>query len=34
VAGAKPGDKMKLEIYSNGSKKSVTATLGQRPNTG
>jgi S1-C subfamily serine protease len=34
VANAKPGDKMKLEIYSNGSKKSVTATLGQRPNTG
>ena len=34
VASAKPGDKMKLEIYSNGSKKFVTATLGQRPNTG
>ena len=30
VARHKPGDKMKLEIYRNGSKKSVTATLGQR----
>ncbi len=30
VAKAKPGDKMKLEIYRNGSKKTVTATLGQR----
>ncbi len=30
VARHKPGEKMKLEIYRNGSKKSVTATLGQR----
>jgi len=34
VANSKPGDKMKLELYRNGSKKSVTATLGQRPGTG
>ena len=34
VANSKPGDKMKLEIYRNGSKKTVTATLGQRPGTG
>ncbi len=30
IAKRKPGDKMKLEIYRNGSKKTVTATLGQR----
>jgi S1-C subfamily serine protease len=30
VSQAKPGDKMKLEIYRNGSKKTITATLGQR----
>ena len=30
VARQKPGDKMKLEIYRNGSKKTVTVTLGQR----
>jgi S1-C subfamily serine protease len=30
IANRKPGDKMKLEIYRNGSKKTVTATLGQR----
>ena len=30
VARHKPGEKMKLDIYRNGSKKSVTATLGQR----
>jgi putative serine protease PepD len=34
VSQRKPGDKMKLEIYSNGKKKSVTVTLGQRPGTG
>ena len=30
VAQSKPGDKMKLEIYRNGAKKTITATLGQR----
>jgi S1-C subfamily serine protease len=30
VSQSKPGDKMKLEIYRNGSKKTITATLGQR----
>ena len=30
IASRKPGDKMKLEIYRNGSKQTVTATLGQR----
>ena len=30
IASRKPGDKMKLEIYRNGSKKTVTAKLGQR----
>ena len=30
IANRKPGDKMKLEIYRNGTKKTVTATLGQR----
>jgi S1-C subfamily serine protease len=34
VSQRKPGDKMKLEIYSNGKKKTVTATLGQRPPSG
>lgn len=31
VARKKPGDKIKLEIIRNGSKQSVTATLGQAP---
>ena len=30
ISQRKPGDKLKLEIYRNGSKKTVTATLGQR----
>jgi S1-C subfamily serine protease len=30
ISQRKPGDKLKLEIYRNGKKKSVTATLGQR----
>ena len=30
IARRKPGDKLKLEIYRNGAKKTVTATLGQR----
>jgi S1-C subfamily serine protease len=30
ISKRKPGDKITLEIYRNGSKKSVTATLGQR----
>ncbi len=30
ISRRKPGDKLKLEIYRNGSKKTVTATLGQR----
>jgi S1-C subfamily serine protease len=30
IASRKPGDKMKLEIYRNGSKQTVSATLGQR----
>ncbi len=30
ISQRKPGDKLKLEIYRNGSKQSVTATLGQR----
>jgi S1-C subfamily serine protease len=34
IARKKPGDKLKLEIYRNGSKKTVTATLGQRPDSG
>jgi serine protease Do len=29
VSQQKPGDKVKLEIYRNGSKKSVTVTLGK-----
>ncbi len=33
VAQAKPGDKMRLELYRGGSKKSVTVSLGQRPGT-
>ncbi|HEV8462937.1 MAG TPA: trypsin-like peptidase domain-containing protein [Gaiellaceae bacterium] len=33
VSQRKPGDKLKLTIYHNGSKKTVTATLGQRPNS-
>jgi S1-C subfamily serine protease len=32
IARHKPGDKVHLEIYHHGSKKSVTATLGVRPN--
>jgi putative serine protease PepD len=31
IARKKPGDKIKLEIVRNGSKKSVTVTLGQAP---
>ncbi|HEX4526670.1 MAG TPA: trypsin-like peptidase domain-containing protein [Gaiellaceae bacterium] len=34
VSQRKPGDKMKLELYSNGKKKTVTVKLGQRPGTG
>ena len=34
ISRKKPGDKLKLDIYRNGSKKTVTATLGQRPDTG
>jgi S1-C subfamily serine protease len=30
ISQRKPGDKLKLEIYRNGSKKTVTAKLGQR----
>ncbi len=30
ISKRKPGDKIKLEIYRNGTKKTVTATLGQR----
>jgi S1-C subfamily serine protease len=33
VAQRKPGDKVDLEIYRNGSKKTVTVTLGNRPGT-
>jgi S1-C subfamily serine protease len=33
VSQHKPGDKLKLTIYHGGSKKTVTATLGQRPNS-
>ena len=29
VSQQKPGDKVKLEIYRDGSKKSVTVTLGK-----
>ena len=32
IARRKPGDKVHLEIFHNGKKKSVTATLGVRPN--
>jgi S1-C subfamily serine protease len=31
IARGKPGDKVHLEIFHNGKKKSVTATLGVRP---
>jgi S1-C subfamily serine protease len=31
IAAKKPGDKIKLEVYRNGSKTSVTVTLGQAP---
>jgi S1-C subfamily serine protease len=31
IAGKKPGDKLKLDIVRNGSKKSVTVRLGQAP---
>jgi S1-C subfamily serine protease len=31
IARKKPGDKVKLEVIRNGSKKSITATLGQAP---
>ena len=33
ISRKKPGDSMKLEIYRNGSKKSVTVKLGQRPDS-
>jgi S1-C subfamily serine protease len=33
VARHKPGDKMHLQLYRNGVKKSVTVKLGQRPET-
>ncbi len=33
IAQRKPGDKVDLEIYHQGSKKSVTVTLGNRPGT-
>jgi putative serine protease PepD len=31
IARKKPGDKVKLEIYRSGGKKTVTVTLGQAP---
>ena len=31
IAQKKPGDKVKLELYRHGSKKTVTVTLGQAP---
>ena len=31
VSQRKPGDKLELTLYHNGSKKTVTATLGTRP---
>jgi putative serine protease PepD len=33
VSQHKPGDKLKLTIYHGASKRTVTATLGQRPNS-
>jgi S1-C subfamily serine protease len=33
ISRKKPGDSMKLDIYRNGSKKSVTVKLGQRPDS-
>ena len=33
IAQHKPGDKIELELYRHGSKKSVTVTLGNRPGT-
>jgi len=33
IARRKPGDKVELELYHHGSKKSVTVTLGNRPET-
>jgi S1-C subfamily serine protease len=33
IAQHKPGDKIELEVYRHGSKKSVTVTLGNRPGT-
>ena len=32
VIGKHPGDKLKLEVWHNGSKRTVTATLGTKPN--
>ena len=31
VASHKPGDKIELEIYRGGEKKTVTVTLGRQP---
>ncbi|HWJ32277.1 MAG TPA: PDZ domain-containing protein, partial [Gaiellaceae bacterium] len=31
IAQKKPGDKLELEIFRDGAKKSVTVTLGQAP---
>ena len=33
ISRKKPGDSMKLDIYRNGSKKTVTVKLGQRPDS-
>jgi len=33
IAQRKPGDKIQLELYHHGLKKSVTVTLGNRPAT-
>jgi S1-C subfamily serine protease len=33
VAGKKPGDKMKITVLRGGKRKTLTATLGKRPNT-
>ena len=31
IAAHKPGDKIELEIYRGGAKKTVTVTLGRQP---
>jgi serine protease Do len=31
ISRLKPGDKAKIELYRDGSKKTVTVTLGQAP---